>query len=462
MTITDRAYAATRKHAGAALQALGVTRDRDFAAHKLEWQALNAAEGAIRKASSAIIAKMDAEGVDDTRAAELELAHDALMTFADGITREKDHRASIGDRGPRAHGHSPKVPLPGDVEAYGSPETHLDLVDRRADETVFLRRGMSMTEHLTRHGRGGDSAIRGVTEGGFLRAMVMGAKSDGERRALAEGSDSAGGFTVPDVLSARLIDRLRARSVVFQAGAVAVPLTSDRHVIARVASDPAPAWRLENAAIAESEPTFDAITIVPRSLAVLVKVSRELLADSLNLETALPEILAAAMAAELDRVSLLGTGTAPQPRGVANFSGLTASGFAGGTLKYADLVKTRTALRSANSDATAFIMAPRDEGNLAAAVDTTGQPLQVPPAIAQTPMLTTTAIPTNGGAGTNESMVLAGDWSKLMIAIRSQIQIEVSRELFSGFHQAAFIAHLRADIAAERAAHFTVLSGITG
>ena len=51
---------------------------------------------------------------------------------------------------------------------------------------------------------------RGVEEygdlslGHYLRSMALGGQTDQERRALAEGTDSAGGYTVPTVLSASL------------------------------------------------------------------------------------------------------------------------------------------------------------------------------------------------------------------------------------------------------------------
>ena len=74
--------------------------------------------------------------------------------------------------------------------------------------------------------------------------------------ALSEGTDSAGGYTVPTVLSAQLIDMLRADSVVMAAGAQSVPMARDNLSFAKVASDPVPAFRAEAAAIAESDPTF--------------------------------------------------------------------------------------------------------------------------------------------------------------------------------------------------------------
>jgi len=74
--------------------------------------------------------------------------------------------------------------------------------------------------------------------------------------------------------------------------------------------------------MAESDPTFGLVQLIPRSQAVQVKVSVELLEETLNLGSELPRALAAAMAVEMDRVALIGTGIAPQPRGIAATVGI--------------------------------------------------------------------------------------------------------------------------------------------
>jgi HK97 family phage major capsid protein len=147
---------------------------------------------------------------------------------------------------------------------------------------------------------------------------------------------------------------------------------------------------------------------------------------------------------------------------VANFTGLTANAYAGGDLTgYGPLIRARTALRNVNSDVTAYVLSPRDEGQLAGLVATDGQPINVPPAIAQVPMLTTNKIPTNLGVGTDESIILAGDWSRLMIGVRTAISITVLKERFADNMQYGFLAALRADVAAEQEAAFTKLTEVT-
>ncbi|MBA4783194.1 MAG: phage major capsid protein [Rhizobiales bacterium] len=196
-------------------------------------------------------------------------------------------------------------------------------------------------------------------------------------------------------------------------------------------------------------------------LAVLVKVSRELLQDSINIETILPNVLAAAMAAELDRVALIGTGTAPQPRGIVNFSAVQSIAHGAELTAYTPLIKARTLIKTVNHPGvSAYIMHPRDEGALASLTATDGQPLALPPAIASVPMLTTSALPVDLGTGTDESMIIAGDFAKLMIGLRHGIQIELLKERYADSGQYAFIAHMRADVQAEHENAFVKISGI--
>jgi HK97 family phage major capsid protein len=454
--LTEQQALAARKHSAPLLRTLGVRNAIDYEPHKLDWRSLGEHKNAIAKAAGELIDKL--EGKSDEELRSLNDAHDAHMALLDAINEEKDWRSELGDRGPRAEGGNPKRPRLPDGAVNGVDGYSVERAT--TPEAFALRSNQRMVDYVVQRNQGAEYA--GLSEGAYLRAMVLGPKTDLERRALAEGTDSAGGYSVPDRLSAMMIDRLRPASVVFRAGAQLVPLTSDTNYVAKVVTDPSPAWRNENASAAESDPTFGRVTLTPRSLMVIVRVSRELLEDSLNMETVLPQVIASAMASEVDRVALLGTGSAPEPRGIVNFSGLTSNSFAGGQItNYSPLIMARTALRTANSDVTAYIMHPRDEGRFAELLDGNGQSSLVPPAIRDVPMLVTSKLPTNGGVGTNESQIFAGDWSRLMIGVRSQLQIEVLRERYADVHQYGFVAHLRADVAAEHEAAFTVLGGIT-
>ena len=303
--------------------------------------------------------------------------------------------------------------------------------------------------------------------GEFVSAMVRGTDRLDVRNALSEGSDSAGGYTVPRFLMASVIDRMRARSVCVQAGALTVPLETQQTTIARVATDPLAGWRLENGAVAESDPTFEGVVFNARSLAVLVKISRELLDDSVNISQALTMAFAGAMAAELDRVALFGSGVAPEPKGIFNQTGVNAvsMGADGATpADYAKLLDCLFELELDNAAApTAMVMHPRTKRTFAGFTDQTDQPLLLPPSIGSIPQLVSTNVPINqtqGGSGAVCSSVIMGDFTQLLFGIRQELRIEILRELFAEAHQYAFVAHLRADIAVAHPESFCKLTGV--
>lgn len=336
-------------------------------------------------------------------------------------------------------------------------------------ERTVLAPADSLERHLTDRGELSATAaenIRGIGFGQILRAYALGARTDSERRALSEGTDSAGGYTVPEILGARLIDRMRKRATVIRAGATTVPLGSDVVNIARVASDPVAAWRLENAAVAESDPTFERVQFTARALAVLVKVSRELIEDSTNIEEALSNAFAQSMAIELDRVALLGSGTAPEPRGVYNTTGIStvSMGVNGAALtSYDPMLDAIQALQDANAgDPSAAIMAPRTVKGFNKLKDTTNQPLRRPQSIESLAFLGTTQIPVNQTQGTSSdcSTVIVGNWADCMIGVRSTLRVETLKERYADNMQIGFLAHLRYDVQMAHPESFARVTGI--
>src|SRR3569623_113518 len=297
---------------------------------------------------------------DRKRAEDLMEVMDTFGLWIDGITRELDMQDvanALGNERTQETGWHTKDGRPVNV----------------------LARDQKLTD-LPSNDRGGDRPRVGF--GQAIKAMALGTQNADIRATLSEGTDSAGGYTVPNYLLSRLIDKMRSKTVSIRAGAQTVMLDTDQTTIARLASDPVAGWRLENAAIAESDPTFEALTFTARSLAVLVKISRELLEDSINLEDALMNAFSASMAISLDRVALFGTGTAPEPRGVSNASsiGSLSMGTNGAALaNYDKLLDLQQTLQDANAaDITGLIMAQRTSTPFAKMKDSTGQPMRIP------------------------------------------------------------------------------------
>jgi HK97 family phage major capsid protein len=289
-----------------------------------------------------------------------------------------------------------------------------------------------------------------------MRAMVTGPRTAIERRALAEGSDSAGGVTVPEITSAALIDQMRARLVLSRLGAQIVPLTTDKTTVARMDTSPIAAWRLENAPVAESDPTFSGVVFVPRTLAVLVKASRELVEDSLNIVEALERAFSASMAVELERVALAGSGTPPEPRGIRTTTGVHES--TASLTSYDALIDLAALIWGANAVVNGMVMAPRTYATIGKFKNTLTDALAVPPVLAGIPMEQTTAVSIT--EATDKSSLYMGDWTQLLLGIRTQVRVELLRERFVENLQYGWVAYLRADVALAHPAAFGRLISI--
>ena len=171
------------------------------------------------------------------------------------------------------------------------------------------------------------------------------------------------------------------------------------------------------------------------------------------------------MAVELDRVALLGTGTAPEPRGVLNQSGvtLTAHGANGTAITnydwWLDAIGT---VRAAGFEPTSHIQAPRSSTSLSKLKESTTNAYLSPPA-GLLPMLTTKSVPINVtvGASTDTSYVFTADWSQLMVGIRTDFNLRFLGERYLADSLTyAFLAYLRADVQLAQPTAFVVDTGV--
>jgi HK97 family phage major capsid protein/HK97 family phage prohead protease len=345
---------------------------------------------------------------------------------------------------PVAPSPDPVPPVPVVVESRD-----VEVVDL---ETRVLKPGDSVRA-WTERARGKDDYAR-LTLGAFLRAAVCGPRTDVERRALAEGSDATGGFTVPEITASAFIDRMRAATVCVRAGARTVPLTSDKTTIARLASDVTTAWRNENAEVVASDPTFEGVVFTPRSLAALVRVSRELLEDSLNIESMLERSFAAAFALEVDRVALRGSGTAPEPRGITNTTGVNSVAGGGALTNYDKVLDAVGAILADNGPVPSAVVMPPGVyvGTAKMKESTTNAPLARPPIVSDMTFYPTSSL---------TDVVVLGGFDQLLLGVRSSLRVEVLRERYAEFVQYGFLGHLRMDVALEHPEAFAQITAVT-
>lgn len=306
----------------------------------------------------------------------------------------------------------------------------------------------------------------------WIRAAVTGDWShiDSETRAMSIGTATAGGMLVPGPLSARVIDKARNAGRVFQAGATTVPMDENGLKMARITTDPTAAFKLENAAITASDMVLDSVDFTARTLVALVKMSVELAEDAQGIDGVIENAMAQALALELDRAALRGSGTAPEPRGIRNQTGVTiqstgANGLAAAYAAFSTAIET---VRTNNGDPNGIIYAPRVAGSLDRLLDTTNQPLRPPPSVEAMPRYVTAQLPVNltQGTSTDASDAYVGQWDELLIGVRTSLTIEVSRQASDAASSAfgnlqIFVrAYLRADVQLAQPSHFVVITGL--
>lgn len=346
------------------------------------------------------------------------------------------------------------------------------------EELPLLTRSDSFAEWVDRHEQV-RTEDRSVRLGALLRTWVTGRRdglNDAEIRAMAEGTASAGGHLVPTPTAASFIDRARNTARVMQAGATVVPMSSQTLKVPRLTGSSAPAWRNENASVAQGDLTLDAVTMTARSMAFLVTMSRELVEDSdPSIVSIVERDLAAQVALEWDRVALRGSGTAPEPRGVLNQTGVTLTSHgtngsvigsppAAGTMGWEFLVQSAGVVRNNNFEPNAQILAPRTDTSLAQLRDTTNQYIAPPRYLDNIPRLSTKQVPTNLTVGTSTdcSEVYTGQWDQLYFGLRTGPMFITLVERYADVGQVALMVWMRGDIALAHGEAFVVDTGVRG
>jgi len=251
------------------------------------------------------------------------------------------------------------------------------------------------------------------------RDHAMAFLTNDERRLYFESTapNTSGGYLVPEsYLSGYFIDRLRARMVTTQAGAITIPLESDSNRIGRLATAPSFAIHGENVSESTTACVFDAITLTPRTLMAVLRLSDEWLQDAVNGAQLIEDILIQEMAVELDRLALVG-GLLSTPTGVVSLAGNSVTQ-APGTMDYDDLLDAIAAIQADNGQPTSWVLSSATNTVLAklkknAEANNYSDP---PPDVAALKKFVTEAI--------TASYVIVADFSHFIWGVRQDVQIK--------------------------------------
>ena len=396
--------------------------------------------------------------------AEVQARWDALEAEATALNGAEKRLGTLAAMDQRAAGLAPVT---------GSAETP------EVDYRLGLRREQRMADYYAARNQ---VAVPNLSAGRYIKAMVSGDWRDApeEKRAAGEAVGTAGGFLLPSLVSPHLVDLLRNRAVLMAAGAVTFPMDSLTLRIVQVVADPTAVLHAESQDdITESQGTFNAVTMTARTVAAIVRVSRELFEDSPTFAAELEVQLAKVLAIQLDFLGLFGGG-ASQPLGLRNTSGIQtvsmgANGvsFVGTLAPIDNVLAVIQKIEEANATAPTMLWAPRTKAQASVLKDGLGNyfnATHLPDSFNALNKFVSNQVSvteTQGSSGAAASSIFLGDFSNICFGIRNEFRIESSFEAGTasggsafGKHEVLFKATMRADFAVLRPYAMGALIGI--
>jgi len=172
------------------------------------------------------------------------------------------------------------------------------------------------------------------------------------RGQVAGDAATGGNLIATDLLSGSFIDQLQNLMLLSQMGITTLTGLVGDIALPKLLTGYAAYWVDENLDPAESAATFGQVALTPKTVGARTELSRKfLLQSSLSAEGFARMQLALALALELDRVGITGSGVAPEPRGILNTSGIGAveCGTDGGAMDWAKIVDLWSAVSTENA-----------------------------------------------------------------------------------------------------------------
>lgn len=281
--------------------------------------------------------------------------------------------------------------------------------------------------------------------------MMRGNVSANVMNALKEGSDSDGGYLVPDEFENQLIQKLHQENVLRSISHV-IQTSSGDHKIPVVASEGTASWLDEEAAYTESNSSFGQVTLGAHKLGTLIKVSDELLNDSaFDLTNYISTELARRLGDSEEEAFLTGNGTG-RPTGILNDSngakdGVTAAD--ADAITFDELIDLFYSLKEPYRKNAVFLMNDSTVKAVRKLKDQNGQyiwqpsvQLGTPDMILNRPVFTSQYMPT---LSAGNKIALFGDFSYYWIADRQGRTFKRLNELYAVNGQVGFLGSQRVD-----------------
>ena len=294
---------------------------------------------------------------------------------------------------------------------------------------------------------------KGRASDAYRKAFWNGMRSKyaGVSNVLSEGTDSEGGYLVPDEYEKTLVEALEEENI-FRKLAHVINTSSGDRKIPVVASKGSASWVDEEGTITDSDDAFNQVSIGAYNLGTLIKVSNELLNDSVfNLESYISKEFARRVGSKEEDAFFNGNGTG-KPVGIFNATGGAEVGVtaASATAITADeIIDLFYSLKAPYRKNAVWILNDATIKAIRKLKDNNGNYLWQPSLTAGTPdtilgrpVYTSSYVPTiAAGAKT----IAFGDFSYYWIADRAGRNFKKLTELYAANDQTGFVATQRVD-----------------
>ena len=288
-------------------------------------------------------------------------------------------------------------------------------------------------------------------KGSFWNAMRVKAPMPSVLNALQEGTDSEGGYLVPDEFERTLVEALEEENV-FRTLAHVIKTSSGDRKIPVVASKGTASWVDEEGAYQESDDAFSQVSIGAYKLGTMIKVSEELLADSVfDLEAYISKEFARRIGAREEESFFNGDGKG-KPLGILAATGGAEVGVtaASATAITADeVIDLFYSLKAPYRKNAVWLLNDATVKQIRKLKDSTGQYLWQPSLVAGTPdtilgrpVKTSAFMPT---AAAGAKTIAFGDFKYYWIADRQGRTFKKLSELFAATGQVGFMGTQRVD-----------------
>lgn len=269
--------------------------------------------------------------------------------------------------------------------------------------------------------------------------------------ALQIGTDSEGGYLVPDEFDRHLIDALNEENIFRKLAHVIQTASGDRKIPV-VASHSTASWIDEEAAYSESDDAFGQVSIGAFKLATMIKISEELLNDSVfDMPSYIAKEFARRIGAAEEEAFFTGNGTG-KPLGILAATGgaqtgvITASATA---ISLDEIIDLFYSLRSPYRKKAVFVVNDATIKSLRKIKNGQGEYLWqasltagTPDTLLGRPVYTSSFMPTiEAGAKT----VAFGDFGYYWVADREGRSFKRLNELYAATGQVGFLASERVD-----------------